>query len=89
MLGFSQSLVAQFQVETTVAQSNSNKPYYMYVFPSDSLAGFNEANAQQDALNRKCFGNEFFRFLYAEKRNYINTKYSIAPVVTNPNSNTN
>ncbi len=89
MLGFSQSLVAQFQVETTVAQSNSNKPYYMYVFPSDSLAGFNEANAQQDALNRKCFGNEFFRFLYAEKRNYINIKYSIAPVVTNPNSNTN
>ncbi|MDZ4666071.1 MAG: gliding motility-associated C-terminal domain-containing protein [Bacteroidota bacterium] len=87
MLGFSQSLVAQFQLQTTAAQSNNlNKPYYMYVFPSDSIAGFNDAAAQQDALNRKCFGNEFHIFLYAEKRRYINIKYSLTPVASNPSS---
>jgi gliding motility-associated-like protein len=87
MLGFSQSLFAQFQLQTAAAQSNNlNKPYYMYVFPSDSIAGFNEAAAQQDALSRKCFGNEYHFFLYTEKRRYINAKYNLTPVVSIPNS---
>jgi gliding motility-associated-like protein len=88
-LGFSQSLVAQLQLQTEQTQYNSNKPYYYYVFPQDSIAGFNEANAQQDALNRKCFGNEYHFFLYAEKRRFVNLKYNIQTVAINPNSNTN
>ncbi len=93
MLGFTQSLIAQLQINAPVTQvsaNNSNKPWYMYVFPSDSIAGFSETNAQQDALNRKCFGLEYHRFLYSEKRRFVNLKYNIqSSYVADPNSNTN
>ena len=95
MLGFNQSLVAQFQLQTAASQSNNNnKPYYMYVFPSDSIAGFDDAAFKQDAANRFCFGNEFHMYSYAEKRRFVNLKYgkktTFVPTAVNPSSsNTN
>lgn len=57
------------------AEAQSRLAYLSYVFPGDSLSGFNEASAKQEALNRGFFGSEFKVFMYRAKRNYINEKY--------------
>lgn len=55
--------------------SQTRLAYLAYVFPSDSLNGFNEENAKQEALRRGFFGKEYKVFMYRAKRNYINAKY--------------
>lgn len=72
-------MMGQFVFNTETAATNQNKPYYMYVFPADSIAGFDQNNCNQEALNRKCFGAEYHRYNYAEKRRFINQKYNINP----------
>lgn len=49
--------------------------YLCYVFPSDSLSGFDEISTKQNALDRGFFGSEYKVFMYRAKRNFINEKY--------------
>ena len=58
MLGFSTSLVAQKSSSNPPA--GGSKSWSQYIFPFDSISGFDENAAKQDALNRKCFGQEFY-----------------------------
>jgi hypothetical protein len=54
---------------------SQNFRYVSYIFPSDSLRGFDEVSANQDALNRGFFGKEYKIFMYRAKRDFINKKY--------------
>lgn len=70
------------QLQTSQVSNNpvaASKPYYMYVFPSDSIQGFDQDACNQAALARKCFGMEYHTFNYMEKRKFINQKYSLNP----------
>ena len=92
LLSFSTAMFGQLQLQTTTnASANNlpvvNKPYYMYIFPSDSIQGFDQNNTNQEALARKCFGVEYHMFNYWEKRRFINQKYNLTPsTVSNPTS---
>src|SRR4051812_1233782 len=58
------------------AQKNAdNLKFLSYVFPSDSLNGFDEATVNANALQDGFFGSEYKVFMYRAKRNFINTKY--------------
>lgn len=48
-----------------------------YLFSSDSLSGFDETAAKQEAFTNGCFGNEFKVFMNHAKRNFVNAKYNI------------
>ncbi len=76
----------------SIALNAQNRLAYLsYVFPSDSLKGFEEERIKQDALSRGFFGSEYKVFMYRAKRNFINEKYGFtgyqfkqgAPVVNN------
>ncbi len=54
---------------------SQNNRYLSYIFPSDSLKGFDEISANQDALQRGFFGKEYKVFMYRAKRNFINDKF--------------
>jgi gliding motility-associated-like protein len=54
--------------------------YLTYIFPSDSLAGFDQNMYDQMALQGGYFGPEYHVFMYTVKRNFINEKYNY----TNP-----
>lgn len=62
-----------FCVNTSVAQAPFK--YLTYIFPSDSLQGFDENAAKQEALNRGFFGPEYHVMMYSQKRHFINQKY--------------
>lgn len=49
--------------------------YLDYIFPSDSLAGFDEQTAKTTAMAHFYFGTEYKVFMYHSKREYINAKY--------------
>lgn len=49
--------------------------YLSYIFPQDSLVGFNEINASNEALHGGYFGLEHKVFMYRFKREFINKKY--------------
>jgi gliding motility-associated-like protein len=51
--------------------------YLTYIFPSDSISGFDEPTYKQIALQGGYFGSEYHVFMYTVKRNYINEKYGI------------
>ena len=51
--------------------------YLSYVFPADSLSGFNEIKASHHALNGGYFGSEYKVFMYRAKRDFINLKYNL------------
>ena len=53
--------------------------YLNYIFPADSLNGFDEIAASQLALQRYFFGKEYKVFMYKMKRDFINTKYGYSP----------
>ena len=57
------------------SQQAARLQYLSYVFPSDSLSGFNQAGANAAALQGGFFGIEYKVYMYREKRNYINSKY--------------
>jgi gliding motility-associated-like protein len=59
------------------AQTSELEQRAMYVFPSDSLTGFDEQAASASALENGAFGKEFKVFMYREKRNFIIQKYGI------------
>lgn len=63
---------------------NDQNRYLSYVFPQDSLAGFDESAAKQGAMQTMAFGLEYHYYMYAAKRNYINNKYGIN--IYDPNS---
>ena len=50
--------------------------YLTYIFPSDSLRGFDEKQANAEALSRGFFGPEYHVIMYSMKRDFINKKYS-------------
>ena len=54
---------------------SSRLKYKTYVFPSDSLAGFDEMSANSEALTYGFFGTEYKVYMYRAKRNFINNKY--------------
>ncbi len=49
--------------------------YLTYIFPADSLRGFDEAAANKEALSRGFFGSEYHVIMYSQKRDFINKKY--------------
>lgn len=61
---FSNYFVAQKQLK-----------YLDYVFPNDSLAGFNHKKADSIILAHYFFGIEYKVMMYKMKRDFINTKY--------------
>ncbi|MCE3259912.1 MAG: Ig domain protein group 2 domain protein, partial [Bacteroidetes bacterium] len=59
--------------------SGQNKYSFLkYVFPSDSIAGFDENAAKQEAFSRGYFGLEYKVYMYRAKRGFINYKYGYA-----------
>lgn len=85
-------LMGQIQLNANTVEASAevenklNKPYVMYFFPMDSIQGFDENAAKQDALNRGCFGIEYHYYMYWAKRTYINNKYGLNPYnYSNPN----
>lgn len=64
------------------ATQSSRLKYLSYVFPSDSLKGFNEQGANTEALSRGFFGLEYKVFTYRTKRNFINDKYGYSHAPT-------
>jgi hypothetical protein len=65
------------------AFSQNQRSYLKYIFPSDSLEGFDIPAAEQKALSDGYFGSEYIVYMYAAKRNYINQKYYPAPTSVN------
>src|SRR5687768_16124880 len=57
------------------ANSQVLPKYLNYVFPNDSLAGFDQKEADQKALQGGYFGSEYKVIMYYMKRDYINKKY--------------
>jgi gliding motility-associated-like protein len=51
--------------------------YLTYIFPSDSLKGFDQKQADAEALSRGFFGPEYHVIMYSMKRDFINKKYGI------------
>lgn len=49
--------------------------YLAYVFPADSLRGFDATQANNEALSRGFFGPEYHVIMYSMKRDFINKKY--------------
>lgn len=68
------SVFALFIFNTSVKAQAPFK-YLTYIFPSDSLKGFDEATFKQIALQGGYFGPEYHVFMYSVKRNFINEKY--------------
>jgi len=64
-----------------IGNANAQAPfkYLTYIFPPDSLQGFDEAQANKDALNYGYFGPEYHVFMYTVKRNFINQKFGYSP----------
>ncbi|MCX8144102.1 MAG: gliding motility-associated C-terminal domain-containing protein [Bacteroidia bacterium] len=48
-----------------------------YKFSQDSLLGFDEQAASQEALRTNCFGDEYKVFMYYAKRDFIKQKYNL------------
>ena len=48
-----------------------------YKFTQDSLYGFDEQTAHQEALKTNCFGEEYKVFMYYAKRAFIQQKYHL------------
>jgi gliding motility-associated-like protein len=61
------------------AEAQAPFKYLTYIFPSDSLAGFDEKAANQEALSRGFFGPEYHVIMYSMKRDFINKKYGYYP----------
>ncbi len=57
--------------------------YLSYIFPSDSINGFDEDKVKNEALSHGYFGNEFKVYMYRAKRNYINEKYGFTITYNN------
>lgn len=59
--------------------------YLSYIFPSDSIQGFDENMAKQLAFQGGFFGSEYHVYMYRAKRNFIIDKYhySHAPNMNN------
>lgn len=55
--------------------SQSHLKYLDYIFPTDSLAGFDNDAANLTAMNHHYFGIEYKVYLYKAKRDFINIKY--------------
>jgi len=49
--------------------------YLTYIFPADSLKGFDATQANNEALSRGFFGSEYHVIMYSMKRDFINKKY--------------
>lgn len=64
------------------AAQSSRLKYLSYVFPADSLNGFNEQGLNNEALSRGFFGIEYKVFMYRAKRDFINKKYGYGPAPT-------
>lgn len=62
-------------INTNLYSQSARLKYLSYVFPSDSLKGFDEESEKQEALSRGFFGSEYKVFMYRAKRNFINKKY--------------
>ena len=56
------------------SQQHTTK-YLNYIFPNDSLFGFDENATKSQALSGGFFGFEFKVVMYQAKRNFINKKY--------------
>lgn len=61
------------------ASQSSRLKYLSYVFPSDSIKGFNEIGHSSHALKGGYFGIEYKVYMYRAKRNFINKKYGYSP----------
>ena len=55
--------------------SQSHLKYLDYIFPTDSIAGFNADAANITAMNHYYFGIEYKVYMYKAKRDFINTNY--------------
>lgn len=55
--------------------SQSHLKYLDYIFPSDSISGFDVKAADAMALQHYFFGSEYKVFMYKSKRDFINSKY--------------
>ncbi|MBL7894079.1 MAG: gliding motility-associated C-terminal domain-containing protein [Bacteroidia bacterium] len=70
---------------SNLAMAQAPFKYLTYVFPADSLKGFDEEVAKQEALSRGMVGSEYYVIMYSMKRDYINKKYGY--YTAGPNSN--
>ncbi len=68
-----------------VIRSQSNTfPNVNYIFSPDSLIGFDENSAKQDAFHIGCFGSEFKVYMYYSKRNFVNSKFNLKKSIQSP-----
>lgn len=58
-----------------VSEAQDPLKYLEYVFPLDSLAGFDAKAADNTILSHYFFGSEYKVMMYKMKRDFINTKY--------------
>jgi hypothetical protein len=62
--------------------SQNKYAFLKYVFPSDSIRGFDETFAKHEALSRGFFGPEYKVYMYRAKREFINQKYGYSASVS-------
>lgn len=87
-LGLGTFVFGQLEMSQVSTNPAANKPYYMYIFPADSLQGFDQNACNQQALAKSCFGMEYHVYNYMEKRRFINEKYGLNPFnYSGPNIN--
>jgi hypothetical protein len=86
MKNYFSKLVLSLAALFIIGNANAQAPfkYLSYIFPADSLQGFDEKQANQDAMQYGYFGSEYHVFMYTVKRNFINQKYGYTP---NPGMN--
>ncbi len=63
------------------AQSDDVSSKINYIFHPDSIDGFDEQNANVEALSYALYGQEYKYFMYNQKRNFIIQKYNIKVAV--------
>ncbi|MBS1638225.1 MAG: gliding motility-associated C-terminal domain-containing protein [Bacteroidetes bacterium] len=64
---------------TTICSAlHAQLPVLNYVFSPDSLTGFDEKRANDDALHNHFFGNEYKSYMYKARREYINHRFHLA-----------
>lgn len=69
------TLITLFKISS--AQDDYIQRIANYKFTADSLFGFDEKIASEEALKTNCFGDEYKVFMYYAKREFIKEKYHL------------
>lgn len=77
-------LLLFFGISSTHHAQEKNKWAFSRDFSADSLLGFDEDYYKQLALEEGLYGKAFERFMYQQKRGFINIKYNLVSYFETP-----